>query len=87
MSAGRRLLTLFTSNSCSLCAEAKQALLTVRKQVPFDLKEVDIHTPENRKECEKYTFDIPVLHIDHKYAMKHRINQEKLLSLLRQGPQ
>ncbi|KAJ1975532.1 hypothetical protein H4R35_003102 [Dimargaris xerosporica] len=82
MSSALRLLTLFTSKTCPLCWEAKQTLVDLQKQIPFNLEEVDIHARENATEWQKYTFDIPVLHIDHRFAMQHRIDGAKLLAML-----
>ncbi|RKP35882.1 hypothetical protein BJ085DRAFT_41299 [Dimargaris cristalligena] len=68
-SSRKLLLTLFTSTTCSLCSEAKRSLLEIRKV--------------NQARCQKYVFDIPVLYINDKFVMQHRIDQPRLLELLK----
>ncbi|KAI8056956.1 hypothetical protein BDF22DRAFT_740467 [Syncephalis plumigaleata] len=51
-------LTLYTSRTCQLCVEAKEALARVQKKVPFELEEVDIYAKGN-EEHQVYMFDIP----------------------------
>ncbi|KAK9766784.1 hypothetical protein K7432_003860 [Basidiobolus ranarum] len=83
MSSKRLLLTLFGSKGCGLCHEAKDALLKVKKLVPFELQEIDIHQPENQKRWEKYTFDIPVVHLNGEEILMHRVDETKLTEQLK----
>ncbi|KAK9763884.1 hypothetical protein K7432_009070 [Basidiobolus ranarum] len=83
MSSKRMLLTLFGSKGCDLCHEAKNTLLKVRKIYPFEFKEIDIQQPENRKKWEKYTFDIPVLHLNGEEIMMHSVDETKLTDTLK----
>ncbi|KAJ1849477.1 hypothetical protein LPJ70_000444, partial [Coemansia sp. RSA 2708] len=55
--AARLMLTMFTHNRCQLCVDAKEALDQVRKQVAFDMTEVDIRKPGNEKWFDEYKFD------------------------------
>ncbi|TPX30716.1 hypothetical protein SeMB42_g07873 [Synchytrium endobioticum] len=84
--SARHVVTLFTkAGQCSLCDEAKHALLRLRKQVDFELKEVDILERENAEFRRLYQYDIPVIHVNGKPAQKHRVVEEKLYRLLTQS--
>ncbi|KAI8068566.1 hypothetical protein BC940DRAFT_298494 [Gongronella butleri] len=76
------VLTLFSSKTCSLCNTAKATLLKAQKESVFDLKVVDIHSNECPKEAEKYIFDIPVVHLNDKFLVQHRVHYEELLNAL-----
>ncbi|KAG0231658.1 hypothetical protein BGW41_002123 [Actinomortierella wolfii] len=85
MSAASRLLrlTLFTKDNCGLCSNAKHALTRVQAKVPFNLEEIDIYAP-GQEEGQKYMFDVPVLTLkDGKVLMMHRIQEDKLISMLK----
>lgn len=45
----------------------------------FLFEEVYIDVPGNEEWFEKYRYDIPIVHLNGEYVMKHRIN-ERLLS-------
>jgi glutaredoxin len=77
-------LTLYTSKTCSLCVEAKQALERVRKQIPFTLTEVDIYAKGN-EEHQIYMYDIPVVHLNGKHLVQHRVNEAAVTEALRQA--
>ncbi|XP_011404529.1 PREDICTED: glutaredoxin-like protein C5orf63 homolog [Amphimedon queenslandica] len=75
------VLTFFTKQGgCSLCEEARTILDKYKDQ--FVYEEVCIDTSEGAKWYEAYKHDIPVLHINGRYLMKHRINEDKLLEAL-----
>ncbi|XP_014784688.1 glutaredoxin-like protein C5orf63 homolog [Octopus bimaculoides] len=75
-SKAKPTLTMFTKEECSLCEEAKEALIPYIDKVIFN--EVDITDAKNKEYFYKYRFDIPVFHLNGKYLMKHRINKELL---------
>ncbi|CAB4417431.1 DUF836-domain-containing protein [Rhizophagus irregularis] len=79
----RILLTLFTSKSCSLCVNAKDVIKHVQKRIPFDFEQKDIKVPENLSWFEKYKYDIPVLHLNDQFILKHRVEQDELEKILR----
>ncbi|KAF9918105.1 hypothetical protein BX616_010202 [Lobosporangium transversale] len=75
-------LTLFTKANCGLCTTAKEALTRVQAKVPFELDEIDIYaTPENVN-YQKYMFDVPVVEMNGRVAMMHRVDQSKLIEIL-----
>ncbi|GBC00422.1 hypothetical protein RclHR1_03850020 [Rhizophagus clarus] len=75
----RILLTLFTSKSCSLCVDAKNVI----GHIPFDFEQKDVKAPENLNWFEMYKYDIPVLHLNDQFILKHRIEQDELEKILR----
>ncbi|KAG0345843.1 hypothetical protein BG004_002972 [Podila humilis] len=81
MSAFLRL-TLFTKTNCGLCTIAKEALTRVQAKIPFHLDQVDIYAP-GQEAAQKYMFDVPVVELNGKVAMMHRIDEPKLIDILR----
>jgi glutaredoxin len=72
------VLTLFTKQShCPLCDKAKIILNKYKSK--FIYEEVLIDTPENSKWNELYKYHIPVIHVNGKYLMKHKIDENKLI--------
>ena len=41
----------------------------------YNYEEVDISLPENKVWFDKYKFDIPVVHLNGRMLMKHRIHR------------
>jgi glutaredoxin len=84
-------LRLYTGGpECSLCEVAKEKLDELRAQAPaFELETVNIRANRTDKELKKarrlWQYDIPVLLLDGKYIMKHRINESRLLELLEEA--
>ena len=77
-----REVVLYTRERCSLCRTAKAAILAVRREVPFEFREIDIGWSGALYEEHKH--DIPVVEIDGRRAFKHRVDyvmlKERLLS-------
>jgi len=44
----------------------------------FKLETVAIDAPGNEEWCRRYQYEIPVLHIDGKYLMKHKVQEDIL---------
>ncbi|KAJ2799628.1 hypothetical protein H4R20_004360 [Coemansia guatemalensis] len=72
--ASRLVLTMFTHSRCQLCVDAKEALAQVRKQVPFEISEVDIRKPGNERWFDEYKYDVPVIHVNDEFLLWHRVN-------------
>ncbi|CAO0789769.1 unnamed protein product [Mucor circinelloides] len=84
MATRKVALTLFSSSTCSLCTTARENILRVQQKVPFSLKVLDIHKEECPKEFrDKYIFDVPVLHMNDKFLMQHRIPEESLIEAIK----
>ncbi|KAJ2311335.1 hypothetical protein H4S02_003136 [Coemansia sp. RSA 2611] len=82
--AARLMLTMFTHNRCQLCVDAKEALDQVRKQVAFDMTEVDIRKPGNEKWFDEYKFDVPVVHANDEFLLWHRVDIDATVQKLKQ---
>ncbi|KAF9415248.1 hypothetical protein BGZ94_000148 [Podila epigama] len=75
-------LTLFTKSNCGLCTTAKEALMRVQSKIPFHLDQVDIYAP-GQEAAQKYMFDVPVVELNGKNIMMHRVDESKLADVLR----
>ena len=73
-------IVLYTREECPLCEEAKEVLDEVRKERPFEYREIDITTsPELAR---KYKNLIPVLAIDGEVAFVGRVDAKALRARL-----
>ena len=67
---------IYSKRDCCLCDEAKAVLLKVRREIPFDLREIDIEsTPEL---YEIYKERIPLILINGRPAFKFRVDEAAL---------
>jgi thiol-disulfide isomerase/thioredoxin len=64
---------LFTKHGCTLCDTVKDILHQVKTEYPHSLEQVDITDVEFSYYWDRYKYDIPVLHINGLYWIKHRI--------------
>ncbi|KAH7039316.1 thioredoxin-like protein [Linnemannia elongata] len=81
MSTALLRLTLFTKTNCGLCTTAKEALTRVQSKIPFQLDQIDIYAP-GQEAAQKYMFDVPVVELNGRVAMMHRIDEPKLIDIL-----
>jgi len=70
---------LFTKEGCTLCDKVKDVLEQVREQYPHTLIQVDITDDEHTGWFSKYKYDIPVLHLDDKFWIKHRTTHQEVM--------
>uniref|UniRef100_A0A7S3L4A4 Glutaredoxin-like protein n=1 Tax=Amphora coffeiformis TaxID=265554 RepID=A0A7S3L4A4_9STRA len=70
-------VTLFTKEGCTLCDKVKDVLIELRETHPHSLSQIDITDQEHARWYDKYKYDIPVLHLDSKYWIKHRMTTEE----------
>lgn len=73
-------MVLYTREGCSLCRTAKSVLLRVKRQLPFEFREVDIGSEGEL--YEEHRYDIPVVEIDGRRAFRHRVDPEELMKVL-----
>ena len=73
-------VTLYTRAGCCLCDQAKQALETARRRVPFDLEEIDID--RHPQWLPLYNEEVPVIAIDGRKAFKYRVDVDEFLKRL-----
>ncbi len=72
---------LYSRPGCGLCDEARDVLLAVREQAPFDLREVDI-SGDDALELE-YGIRIPVVVMDGVELFEVRVDAERFARALR----
>lgn len=76
------LIELYSKEDCSLCDEALFVLEKVQKETPFALKVLKLLPGEGY--FEEYKEDFPVIHINKRFAFKHRVNENMLKIRLQQ---
>ena len=76
------LVELYSKDDCQLCNEALAVLEKVQKELPFTLKLHKLIPGE--MDFEEYKEDFPVIHINKRFAFKHRVNEQMLKIRLHQ---
>jgi len=66
---------------CTLCMEAKDIIDTVGKEVPFDLKEIDIESSDDL--CRRYSEHIPTIFINGKKVFKYKVDEDEFRKKVR----
>jgi thiol-disulfide isomerase/thioredoxin len=82
------VVKLFTKEGCTLCDKAKDVLKGIQEEYPHSLERVDITDAGHEEWFSKYKYDIPVLHVNNQYWIKHRIEKEEAksgLTMAREG--
>ena len=77
-----KTITFYTREKCCLCDDALEVVERVRAHVPFELLIVDLDREASVAKKTAYDWDIPVLEIDGRKMMKHRVDEARLLRLL-----
>jgi len=67
---------IYGKRDCCLCDEAKATLLRVQREVPFDLREIDIESTAALYET--YKERIPLVFINGRPAFKFRVDADAL---------
>ena len=76
------LVELFSKDDCHLCDEALDVLQKVNKEIPFSLRVLTLIPGEAY--FEEYKEDFPAIHINKRFAFKHRLNENMLKIRLQQ---
>src|SRR4030067_1112487 len=61
---------------CTLCMEARSIMDTVGKEVPFELKEIDIASSDDLNR--RYSAHIPTIFISGKKVFKFKVEEEEV---------
>jgi thioredoxin-like negative regulator of GroEL len=82
--SAKRVLTLFSSPTCSLCVPVKEVLqeAVAASGDALELRVVDISARENIAAFRLYKHDIPVVLLDGTEVARHRLSREQLQSCL-----
>jgi glutaredoxin len=79
------VVTLYTRPGCHLCDDARTALHRVRKDVPFELEEVDISADDALHA--RYLERIPVVALDGQEIFDYFVDEDALKRrILYRGP-
>jgi glutaredoxin len=81
MTVKRHKVTLYGKPECCLCDEAMEVLRKVNAEIAFDLEKIDIS--RNPELLDEFGLKIPVIFVDGVQAFKYRVNEGRLLALLR----
>jgi glutaredoxin len=77
-------IQLYGKRDCHLCDLAKGVLYRVKKEFPFDLREIDIES--SRDLYREFKDRIPVVFINGKETFMYKINEKRLRRILRCEP-
>jgi len=72
---------LYTKKECPLCVVAKEIILRVKKEIPFEFEEVDIESRDDIHE--KFKEEIPVVFVNGERAFTYRVSDKKLRRILK----
>ena len=70
------VITLYGRPGCHLCDDAREALLRVRAQAPFILREVDIEADDDL--LRRYLERIPVVTLNGEELFDYHVDEEAL---------
>lgn len=81
------MVTLFTKDGCTLCDKVKDVLGSIKDKEEYNhsLRAIDITDDEHQDWYSKYKYDIPVLHIDGQYWIKHRLSEDEAITGLQEA--
>ena len=69
-------LTLYSRPGCCLCEDMKTVLTQVRRDIPFNLEEINISTDPELET--RFGQEIPVLFVNGRKAFKYRVSEREL---------
>ena len=77
--AAKIVLSVYTSQTCSLCEPVKFVAKKVAKTIPgCEYEEVDIHKSGHEEYKNKYEFDIPVVEVNSHKVWGASLKEQKL---------
>jgi glutaredoxin len=82
-----KTVTLYTRRNCCLCREARDAIESVARSYPIELREVDIDRDLDRDDPRRSRFaiDAPVVEIDGSVVFRHQVDAQALGRMLLEG--
>jgi hypothetical protein len=75
-----RVVTLYSRPRCHLCDEARQVILGLREELPFELREVDIERDDDL--LARYLERIPVIAVDGEVVSELEVKRDLLRASL-----
>lgn len=79
-----REITLYTREGCTLCEEARVAIMPLAREFGATLREVDVD--DDPILHDRYTNDVPVIFLGSRLVAQHRVNVTQLRRQLEQVP-
>jgi glutaredoxin len=79
-----REITLYTREGCTLCEEARVALVPLTREFGTALREVDVDDDPVLHDL--YTNDVPVVFLGSRMVAQHRVNVARLRRQIEQAP-
>jgi thiol-disulfide isomerase/thioredoxin len=73
-------VSLYSKEYCHLCHEVAETLIRIQKEIPLEIKEVDIYSDNDL--FRKYRFLIPVLTIEGKITLTAPMNEASIRQAL-----
>jgi glutaredoxin len=70
------LIEIYSKDECCLCDEAKAVIEKVRKEIPFEFREIKIQ--DDAHLIKEYGHKIPVVFINGRMAFKHHVYELEL---------
>ena len=74
-------VVIYSKPDCCLCDRALEVLIKVQKAFPFVLRKIYISSDRNL--YEQFKDEIPVVYVQSEKAFKYRVDEARLVSLLR----
>jgi len=71
---------LYTKKGCSLCVIAREIILKIKKEIPFEFQEVDIESKGDL--YERFEEEVPVVFVNGKRVFTHRVSERKMRRIL-----
>ncbi len=78
---GSKVVQLYTKKDCSLCVVAREIILRVQKEIPFEFQEIDIESRDDL--YERFKEEVPILFVDGERAFTYRVHERKLRRILK----
>lgn len=81
MTANRHTVNFYTKEGCHLCEVALEIIDLVAEKIDFQFNSIDITKDEEL--MMKFDVEIPVIEIDKEIVFVHKVDKQKLLSILK----
>ena len=72
---------LYTKKECPLCVVAREIILRVKKEIPFEFEEVNIESRDDL--YKKFKEEIPVVFVNGERTFTYRVSEKRLRRILK----
>ena len=72
---------LYTKKECPLCVVAREIILRVKKEIPFEFEEVNIESRDDL--YKKFKEEIPVVCVNGERVFTYRVSEKRLRRILK----